>query len=114
MTARGSSGSVVLVGCGRLGSAIVEGWLRAAPIAPSELIILTPSAKPAAEAARRRGARINPPLADLAQTGVLVLAVKPAVWREALAGPAAHLPDGAVVLSVMAGVRASDIASVAR
>lgn len=106
------SGSVVLVGCGRLGSAIVEGWLRAGPVDPSDLIILTPSEKPTADAAGERGARLNPPLAALAGARALVLAVKPAAWREALAGPAAHLPDTAVVLSVMAGVRASDIAAV--
>ena len=46
------SGSVVLLGCGRLGSAIVEGWLKTGAVAPSDLIILTPSDKPAAEAAK--------------------------------------------------------------
>ena len=45
-----ASGPVVLLGCGRLGSAILEGWLLTETVRPSDLIILTPSEKPAAEA----------------------------------------------------------------
>jgi pyrroline-5-carboxylate reductase len=111
MTAPPAYGSVVLVGCGRLGSALVEGWLAAGPVRPADLIILTPSNKPAAQAARARGARVNPPMTDLADARALVLAVKPAAWREALAGPATRLPETALILSVMAGVRAADIAA---
>jgi pyrroline-5-carboxylate reductase len=39
------TGPVVLVGCGRLGSAILEGWLTTGAVAASDLIILTPSDK---------------------------------------------------------------------
>ena len=76
-------GPVVLVGCGRLGSAILEGWLLTQTVAASDLIILTPSQKPAAEAALAQGARVNPPLEVLAEAKVIVLAVKPALWRDA-------------------------------
>lgn len=103
---------VVLVGCGRLGSAILEGWLATGAVAARDLIILTPSDKPAAEAARVRGGRVNPPSADLAVARTLVLAVKPAKWREALTPVAEALNSEAVVVSVMAGVSASDIAAV--
>ncbi len=103
---------VVLVGCGRLGSAILEGWLATGAVAARDLIILTPSDKPAAEAARVRGARVNPPPAALTAARTLVLAVKPAKWREALTPVAEALNSEAVVVSVMAGVSASDIAVV--
>ena len=56
MTPDSLRGAVVLVGCGRLGSAILEGWLKTGTVAPSDLIVLTPSEKPAAEAARALGA----------------------------------------------------------
>jgi pyrroline-5-carboxylate reductase len=113
MNAPAKAGTVVLVGCGRLGSAILEGWLKTGAVAARDLIILTPSDKPLAEAARTQGARINPSLADLAEAGALVLAVKPAKWREALSPLVAMLNPEAVIVSVMAGVPAADIRAVA-
>ena len=44
-------------------------------VAASNLIILTPSEKPAAETARAKGARINPPLEVLTEAAVIVLAL---------------------------------------
>src|SRR5690606_9993635 len=73
---------IVLQGVGRLGSAILEGWLATGAVDPADLIILTPSEKPAAEAARAKGARINPPLEELAKARAFVIGVKPAKWRE--------------------------------
>lgn len=84
--------SVTLIGHGRLGSAITEGWaLTGAVVDPT---ILTRAVPP-----------VCPP-----RTRVLVIAVKPAVWREAVAPLVASLPSGAVIVSVMAGVRAADLA----
>jgi pyrroline-5-carboxylate reductase len=102
--------AVVLVGCGRLGSAILEGWLLTETVAASDLIILSPSEKPAAEMARAKGARINPPLEALTEAAVIVLAVKPALWRQVMAPLAPFLSDRAVILSVMAGVTAPTLA----
>lgn len=107
-----SSGVVAILGCGRLGSAIIEGWLKTGAVAPERLIILTPSSKPVAEAAAARGARINPP--PEAQSGIetLVVAVKPAMWRSAGAPIEPALADDATVVSVMAGVRAGSLSEV--
>lgn len=113
MTDTSSNGAVVLVGCGRLGSAILEGWLATSTVEPADLITLTPSDKPATEAAQARGARINPPLEALGGARAMVLAVKPAKWREAIAPTLEHLPRDAAVISVMAGVKAGDIAAAA-
>jgi pyrroline-5-carboxylate reductase len=113
MDARARQGPVVLLGCGRLGSAILEGWLKTGAVDPRDLIILTPSDKPAAEAARALGARVNPPLSALAEARTLVLAVKPAKWREALGPLAGILNPEARIVSVMAGVTAADIGEVA-
>ncbi len=112
MNAHARAGTVALVGCGRLGSAILEGWLKTGAVAAHDLIILTPSDKPTAEAARALGARVNPPLAALGEAGTLVLAVKPAKWREALSPLAGALYPEAVIVSVMAGVAAADISAV--
>ena len=101
---------VVLVGCGRLGSALVEGWLKFGPVTPGRLIVLTPSEKAAVEAARAQGARINPDPDALGEAGAVVLAVKPARWREA-AAPLGRLAPDAVVVSLMAGVQAGSLAA---
>lgn len=106
-------GPVVLVGCGRLGSAILEGWLKTGAPAARDLIVLTPSTKPAAEAARAAGARVNPEPTALAEARTLVLAVKPAKWREALTPLVDLLNPEAVVVSVMAGVAAAEIRAAA-
>lgn len=85
-------GPVTLLGHGRLGSALVEGWRLTGAV--EQLTVLT---------------RTDPPVCP-AGTRVLVIAVKPGVWAEAVAPLAASLPPNAVVLSVMAGVRAVDLA----
>lgn len=99
----------LIVGCGRLGSAIVAGWRASGAVAPARLAIQTPSSKPEAEAARAAGAVINPE--DLSGVTRVVLAVKPAVWRIVAAELAPRLPEGAMIISVMAGVRAADLAA---
>ncbi len=113
MTSATSSGPVVLLGCGRLGSAIVEGWLKTGAVAPADLIILTPSEKLAAEAARAAGALVNPSPVALNDARVVVLATKPAMWRAALAPLIPHLGPQVRLVSVMAGVAASDISEAA-
>lgn len=101
--------SVLLIGCGRLGSALVEGWLDHGPVDPRRLMIVTPSAKPVTDRAARAGAVLNPSDEALGNARVVVLAVKPAKWREASREVAERLADDAVIVSVMAGVRADDI-----
>lgn len=97
-------GKIVLQGVGRLGSAILEGWLKTGAVAPQDLIILTPSEKPVAEAARAKGAQINPPLEALAEASAFVIGVKPAKWVEASKPILPYLNKDAVIVSVMAGV----------
>lgn len=106
-----AQGPVILVGCGRLGSAMVEGWLASGAVDPRDLIILTPSQKPVAETARAAGARVNPPVEALGGARAVVLAVKPARWREVAAELAPRVGD-APIISVMAGVRGVDLADV--
>ncbi|WP_296165783.1 pyrroline-5-carboxylate reductase dimerization domain-containing protein [uncultured Brevundimonas sp.] len=110
MSASARSGPVILLGCGRLGSAILEGWLKTGAVAASDIIVLTPSSKPMAEEAAGRGARLNAPLDALADASAVVVAVKPAKWREALLPLLPHLAADVALVSVMAGVKADDIA----
>lgn len=101
---------ILMLGAGRMGGAMIEGWLAAAAFDGRELMIRDPQPGPAAEAAARAGAVLNPPEADLARAQTVVLSVKPQIWRDAASETAAWLGSGALIVSVCAGVRSGDIA----
>jgi len=95
----------LLVGCGRLGGAILSGWMTTGAPAMSLVGIQSPSVKKISEQARAQGASLNP--TDLSGVKQVVLAVKPAKWPEVGEVLSEHLPTSAVVVSVMAGVSIS-------
>lgn len=109
MTASSLVAPILLLGAGRMGGALIEGWRRAAAFAPSDLILCDPHPSADALKAVEHGARLNPPDADLAAAKTVLVAVKPQLWREAAARYAPHLSPDAVVVSIAAGVRARDI-----
>src|SRR4051812_8503344 len=101
---------ILMLGAGRMGGAMVEGWLASGAFAASDLMIRDPEPGPAALAAAKAGAALNPADADLARARTVVLAVKPQVWRGTAAEFAPWLSADAVVVSICAGVRSADIA----
>src|SRR4051794_35138101 len=101
---------ILMLGAGRMGGAMVEGWLAANAFAAADLMIRDPQPGPAAEAAAKAGAILNPPDPDLARARTVVLAVKPQIWREAAPEAAPWLAADAVVISICAGVRTADLA----
>lgn len=100
---------VLMLGAGRLGGALIEGWSRFGGPSAQDLLILDPAPSGAALAAGRAGAVLSPGPADLVRARTVLLAVKPQVWREAAAAIAGQLDPAAVIVSVAAGVRAADI-----
>ena len=101
---------ILMLGAGRMGGALIEGWRAAGAFAASDLIIRDPFPGPAAEAAAAAGARLNPPDSVLAEARTVLVCVKPQIWREAAAETAPWLASGAVVVSIAAGVKAKDLA----
>jgi len=87
---------LVLVGCGRMGGALLQGWL-ARGLAPGAVHVVDPNA-PAWVA--ERGVSVNGALP--ADPAVLVLAVKPQMMGDVLAG--LGNATGTLVISVAAGV----------
>lgn len=100
---------ILMLGAGRMGGAMIEGWLAAGAFAASDLMIRDPEPGPAALAAEQSGAVLNPPDAELARARTVVLAVKPQVWRDAAPEVAPWLAAEAVIVSICAGVRTADI-----
>lgn len=101
-----------MVGAGRMGGALVAGWRAAGTLAPADLIILDPYPSPEIEAVAATGARLNPDDDVLAEAGVVILAVKPQLWRTVVEGLPAKLAPSAAVISIMAGVSQEDISGV--
>jgi pyrroline-5-carboxylate reductase len=102
---------ILVLGAGRMGGAMIEGWTRTRAFAATDLIVREPSANSILEAAARDGALINPSDAVLAEARTVLLAVKPQMWRAATSGLAACLSPEAVIVSIAAGVSIKDLAA---
>lgn len=102
---------VLLLGAGRLGGALLEGWIGAHAFAPGDILIVDPAPNAAAQAAQYSGAELNPRTDRLAEARTVLMAVKPQVWREAAAMYGDRLSREAVVVSVAVGVRTADISA---
>ncbi|MDP3853848.1 pyrroline-5-carboxylate reductase [Phenylobacterium sp.] len=100
---------ILLLGAGRMGGALIEGWRRAGAFQPSDLILREPHPADAIQALAAVGARLNPPDSVLGEARTVLLAVKPQTWREAASVVEPHLAPDAVIVSVAAGVRSQDI-----
>ncbi len=96
-------GDLVLLGAGRMGTAMLKGWL-AAGLNPGQVVVIEPA--PSAETREvidKHGLRLNPGLEQV-RPAALVVAVKPQVLEEALAAlPSAMAAAKPLVLSIVAG-----------
>src|SRR5258708_3273856 len=93
-------GALVLVGAGKMGGAMLDGWL-ARKLPPKKVIVLEPQPSKAIKALAKRGVRINP-RGDVGDVAALVIAVKPQTAPDALPPLAALVHSGTVVVSIMA------------
>lgn len=99
-----SRAPLLLVGCGRMGTALLEGWLRQG-LDPAAVAVVEPSDEIRARWNGRVGA-VADGLAALPrdfQPQMVVLAVKPQMMDGALAGLAPYAAEGAAFLSIAAG-----------
>jgi pyrroline-5-carboxylate reductase len=102
---------LLMLGAGRMGGALIEGWRAAEAVSPRDLIIRDPHPGEAADAAAKLGARLNPPDPQLAEARTVLVCVKPQIWREAAVQVEPLLAPDAVVVSIAAGVKAADLAA---
>ncbi|MBX9827940.1 MAG: pyrroline-5-carboxylate reductase [Xanthobacteraceae bacterium] len=94
-------GTLVLVGAGKMGGAMLEGWLTR-KLPPKKVVVIEPQPSKAIKALAKRGVRINPK-GDIGIAAAIVLAVKPQTAPEALPPLAALAGSKTVVVSIMAG-----------
>ena len=100
---------ILMLGAGRMGGALIEGWLSADTFLPADLILRDPFPTELALVIAKAGARLNPDDDVLQEAQTVVLAVKPQLWRETAAQVAHLLSPTAILVSVAAGVACADI-----
>ena len=94
-------GSLTLVGAGKMGGALLRGWL-AGGLDPSRTTIVDPHASPEiARLCSEHAIRLNPPEPGHAAT--LVLAIKPQAFEAAAPGLAPLVGPGTLIVSILAG-----------
>ena len=105
------AGTIVLAGAGKMGGALLAGWL-ARGLDACDVAVVEPHPTGEIAALTARGVRINPPSQDVGAVAALVVAVKPQIFREA--GPALRpfVGAGTLVLSIMAGTTIADLTEV--
>jgi pyrroline-5-carboxylate reductase len=94
-------GTLVLVGAGKMGSAMLDGWL-ARGLDPKKIIVIEPEPVKAVKALARRGVKLNPK-DKVGVASAIVIAVKPQSALEALPQLARYIDKATLVLSIMAG-----------
>ena len=92
---------IVLLGCGKMGGAMLEGWL-AGGLPASKVTVLDPVPSERLTALAGEGLRLNPD--EIGAADVCLLAVKPQFMEEAI-GPVTGLgAEGCLYVSIAAGL----------
>ena len=93
-------GTIALAGAGKMGGAMLTGWL-AGGLDAGRVVVIEPQPSPEISALAAKGVRLNPK--DAGQADTLVLAVKPQMFREAGPGLKPFVGPSTLVVSIMAG-----------
>jgi pyrroline-5-carboxylate reductase len=100
------AGTVVLVGAGKMGGALLEGWL-ARKLNPRKVVVVDPQPSKQIKALAKRGVKINPKSGTkgggIGPAAAMVVAVKPQVAPDIVPKLAGYVGPKTVVVSIMAG-----------
>jgi pyrroline-5-carboxylate reductase len=96
------SGTLLLVGAGKMGGAMLEGWL-ALGMAARNVVVLEPHPAGEIAALTARGLLLNPPRGDIGEVSALVLAIKPQTAPDVMPTLKPYVGASTVVVSIMAG-----------
>ena len=95
-------GTLALAGAGKMGGAMLTGWL-AGGLDPKRVVVIEPHLAPEISALAAQGIRLNPTIKDTGEVDTLVVAVKPQSFREAGATFKPFTGSATLVVSIMAG-----------
>ncbi len=103
------TGDLVLAGAGKMGGAMLTGWL-AQGLDPKRVIVIDPYLSGDIRTLEPKGVRLNPPLPEPAST--LVVALKPQMFHEAAATLKDYSSSQTLVVSIMAGITIASLENV--
>jgi pyrroline-5-carboxylate reductase len=96
------SGTLALIGAGKMGSAMLEGWL-ALGLDPAKVAVIEPQASAQVMGYASRGLRLNPAAGALSTVAVVVIAVKPQIAPDVMPDVKPLVGSSTLVVSIMAG-----------
>ncbi len=97
------TGTLVLLGAGKMGGAMLEGWLKGGAD-PKKIVALDPSPPPEVKALLAAHAiRHNPAISSITDAEVILVAVKPQLMEEALPAVVPLKASKPLILSIAAG-----------
>ncbi|MBV8826146.1 MAG: pyrroline-5-carboxylate reductase [Hyphomicrobiales bacterium] len=102
------AGTIVLVGAGKMGSAMLDGWI-ALGLSPSRVAVIEPQPSNEISALAARGLKLNPNPGAVPDPAVIVIAVKPQVAAEVVPAAVPLMGPSTVVVSIMAGTRLASL-----
>src|SRR5262245_21561907 len=96
-------GTLVLVGAGKMGGAMLEGWLKSG-IRPEQVVALDPAPPPETLALlQKHRVRHNPAVVTVKDAEVILIAIKPQIMDDVLPSVASLKASRPLVISVAAG-----------
>jgi pyrroline-5-carboxylate reductase len=101
-TLRGFSGHLLLVGAGKMGHALLEGWLGLG-LDPRRILVFEPQPASDLAALAARGLRLNPLHSEARGAEAIVIAVKPQIAADVVPPLAPLVGNVSVAISIMAG-----------
>jgi len=101
-------GRILLAGAGKMGGAMLGGWL-AHGLEPRSVAVIEPSPSAEIAALAARGIEINPDPASIGAIEALVVAVKPQSFPQAAPLLRQFVSPGTAVVSIMAGIRIASL-----
>ena len=101
-------GRLVLLGAGKMGSAMLDGWIGLG-LDPARVAALEPQPAPEIAALAARGLALNPDRPAVRDPAVVVIAVKPQIAAEVVPEIAPLVGPSSVIVSIMAGQRLASL-----
>jgi pyrroline-5-carboxylate reductase len=103
--------TIVLAGAGKMGSAMLAGWL-ARGLDVRRVAVIEPQPSDDIKALATKGVRLNPSPKELGAVATLVVALKPQSFRDAGAMLKSFIAPTTLVVSIMAGATIASIGEV--